>query len=275
VLRGRAIGEQDKPNTRRVAVINETFAKKYFGSDEPLGKHVGLGGPERGGDYEIVGIVEDAKYQDAYGPAYPTLFLALLQNVNYSDPSMRSMEKRSNHMNAIELLVMGQPANLEQEIRETLASTDPNVTVLKVMSFGEQVSRYFNQERLIARLTGLFGLLALALACVGLYGVTTYGVARRRSEIGIRMAMGADRASVVRLVVSGAMAQVGLGLLIGIPAALAGGRTLAHQLFGVKSYDPAVLSGAVVTLLFAALLAGSVPAFRAASIDPMEALRTE
>jgi len=178
-------------------------------------------------------------------------------------------------MNDIELLISGKPQNLEVVIREALAATDPDVTVLNVTSLGEQVSLNFNQERLIARLTGLFGLLALALACVGLYGVTAYGVARRRSEIGIRMALAADRAKVVRMVVSGAMAQIGIGLLIGLPIAVAGGRALAHQLFGVKSYDPAVLSVAVGALVFSALVAGLVPAFRAASIDPMEALRTE
>jgi len=275
VLRGRAIGEEDKPNARPVAVVNQAFARKYFGSEEPIGKHLGLGGPERSGDYEIIGIVEDAKYQDAYGPAYPTLFVALLQNVNFADPSSLSMQKRSNHMNDIELLVQGNPANLEASIRETLAATDAHLTVLKITSLDEQVSLNFNQERLIARLTGLFGLLALALACVGLYGVTAYSVARRRSEIGIRMALGADRGKVVRMVVSGAMAQIGIGLLIGIPIALAGGRALAHQLFGVKSYDPMVLSAAVLTLVFSALLAGLVPAIRAASIDPMEALRSE
>ena len=275
VLRGRAIGEEDKPNARPVAVVNQAFARKYFGSEEPIGKHLGLGGPERSGDYEIIGIVEDAKYQDAYGPAYPTLFVALLQNVNFADPSSLSMQKRSNHMNDIELLVQRNPANLEASIRETLAATDAHLTVLKITSLDEQVSLNFNQERLIARLTGLFGLPALALACVGLYGVTAYSVARRRGEIGIRMALGADRGKVVRMVVSGAMAQIGIGLLIGIPIALAGGRALAHQLFGVKSYDPMVLSAAVLTLVFSALLAGLVPAIRAASIDPMEALRTE
>jgi ABC-type antimicrobial peptide transport system permease subunit len=118
-------------------------------------------------------------------------------------------------------------------------------------------------------------LLALVLACVGLYGVTSYSVARRTSEIGIRMALGADRANVVGLVLGGAMMQLGLGLAIGIPVALAGGRLLAHQLYGVRSHDPVILSLAVAVLAACALLAGFVPARRAASIDPMRALRTE
>jgi predicted permease len=275
VLRGRGIEEQDKPNSRPIAVISEAFAKKYFGSEDPIGKHLGLGGPERSGDYEIVGIAEDAKYQDAYGPAYPTLFLALLQTAHEPEPGIASMLKQSNYVNDIELLVRGKPANLEAALRASLAATDPNVIVLKVLSLGEQVSLNFNQERLIARLTGLFGLLALALACIGLYGVTAYGVARRRSEIGIRMALGADRGKVVKMVLKGAMAQIGIGSLIGAPIALAGGRALAHQLFGVKSYDPAVLGAAVGTLVISALVAGLVPAVRAASVDPTEALRSE
>jgi predicted permease len=276
VLRGRGIEEQDTPKSRPVAVINEAFAKRYFPTGEdPIGKHMGMGGPERGLDYEIVGIVEDAKYQDAYGPAYPTTFIALLQDIPYKDASDVSMQKRSNQMNDIELWIQGQPANLEATIREVLAATDPNLIVLKVESFGEQVSLNFNQERLIARLTGLFGLLALVLACVGLYGVTAYGVAQRKGEIGIRMAMGAERGDVVGMVVRSAMTQVGWGLLVGIPIAIAGGRALAHQLFGVTSYDPIVLATAVMVLGISALAAGLVPAMRAASIDPMEALRVE
>jgi ABC-type antimicrobial peptide transport system permease subunit len=144
-----------------------------------------------------------------------------------------------------------------------------------VESLAEQVSENFNQERLVARLTGLFGLLALVLACVGLYGVTAYGVAQRKGEIGIRMAMGAERGDVVSMVVRSAMTQVGLGLIVGVPIAIAGGRLLAHQLFGVKNYDPIVLGTAVVVLGISALAAGLVPAMRAASVDPMEALRVQ
>jgi ABC-type antimicrobial peptide transport system permease subunit len=128
---------------------------------------------------------------------------------------------------------------------------------------------------LLAQLSTFFALLAIFLSCVGIYGLMSYVVTRRANEIGIRMALGADRGRVVRMVVSRAMLQIGIGLLIGIPAALAGGRALAHQLFGVNSYDPMVLSGAVGLLVVSALVAGWVPAMRAASIDPMEALRSE
>ena len=144
-----------------------------------------------------------------------------------------------------------------------------------MMSFGEQLTRNFNQDRLIARLAGLFSLLALLLACVGLYGVTAYSVARRTGEIGIRMALGADRKKVLGLVLRGVLVQLGLGLAVGIAAAFGGGRLLASQLYGIKGYDPVILGLAAVVLAACSLAAGFVPAQRAASIDPMQALRTE
>ena len=144
-----------------------------------------------------------------------------------------------------------------------------------MQSFAEQVNLNFNQDRLIARLTELFGLLALVLACVGLYGVTAYAVERRTNEIGIRMALGAGRRNVLGLVLGSALTQLGLGLAIGIPAALAGGRLLAGQLYGVKSYDPMILGLAASILAGCAVLAASVPARRATKVDPMVALRQE
>jgi ABC-type antimicrobial peptide transport system permease subunit len=226
-----------------------------------------MGDARHSGDYEIVGIVEDAKYQDTRGPAYATFFLPLLQTP--SGDSLRGW------VGAIELQVAGKPENLESAVRKTLADVDPNLTVLDTVSFGEQVARNFNQERLIARLAELFGILALVLACVGLYGVTAYAVARRTNEIGIRMALGADRRNVLSLVLRSALVQVGLGLAIGIPVALAGGRLLAGQLYGIKNYDPLILGLAVMILIGCALLAASVPARRAASLDPLVALRYE
>ncbi len=181
----------------------------------------------------------------------------------------------SHYIGDIELRLAGRPQNLEATVRRTLADIDPNLNVLDVISLSEQLTRNFNQDRLIARLTELFGVLALILACVGLYGVTAYSVARRTSEIGIRMALGANRGNVLALVLRGALLQLALGLGIGIPVALAGGRLLASQLYGVKSHDPAILGLAAVILAGCALFAGFVPARRAASIDPMRALRTE
>jgi len=272
LVRGRVIGEEDTPNSRQVAVINETFARKFFPKEDPLGKHIGMGDASHAGDFEIVGIVEDTKYQDARDSAYPTFFMPFLQMSK--DPKQAFM-LGSHYLQDIELRVAGKPENLAAAVRQTLADIDPNLTVLDMMTLSEQVTRNFNQDRLIARLTELFGLLALVLACVGLYGVTAYSVARRTSEIGIRMALGADRASVLGLVLRGALLQLGVGLAVGIPVALAGGRWLGSQLYGVKAYDPLILGLAVVVLSACALVAGFVPSWRAASIEPVQALRAE
>ena len=274
LLRGRVIGDEDTPTSRQVAVINETFARQYFPKQNPIGKHFGFnaGDASHSRDYEIVGIVEDTKYQDARGPAYPTFFLPYLQDTK--DPKL-SWLVYSDFLHDVELRVAGKPENMEAAVRQTLRDIDPNLTVLDMLSLSEQLDRNFNQDRLIARLTELFGLLALVLACVGLYGVTAYSVARRTSEIGIRMALGADHMRVLRLVLRGAMLQLGLGLAVGIPVALAGGRLLSSQLYGVKTYDPVILTLAAAVLSACALVAGFVPAQRAASIEPMRALRTE
>jgi len=267
LLQGRAIDERDGPAAPHVAVINETFARRFFPNENPIGQHFGKGDESHSGDYEIVGIVDDAKYQDTRGPAYATFFLPLLQTP--------TGEHLSGWVSAIELHVAGTPENIESAVRRALGDVDPNLPVLNMMSFQEQVARNFNQERLIARLTELFGALALVLACVGLYGVTAYGVARRTNEIGIRMALGADGGNVLGLVLRGALAQLGVGLAIGIPAAIAGGHVLAHQLYGVKSYDPMILGAAALILAACAIVAASVPARRATRVDPMVALRYE
>jgi macrolide transport system ATP-binding/permease protein len=226
-----------------------------------------MGDTSHSGDYEIVCIVEDAKYQDARGPAYATFFLPLLQTP--------SGDQLRGWVGAIEQHVAGTPENLEPSVRKILAGIDPNLTVLSMMRFSDQVSLNFNQDRLIARLTELFGLLALVLACVGLYGVTAFAVARQTNEIGVRMALGADRRNVLGLVLRAAFAQLGLGLAIGIPAALAGGRMLERQLYGVKSHDPMILGLATVILTACAVLAALVPARRATRVDPIVALRYE
>jgi ABC-type lipoprotein release transport system permease subunit len=178
-------------------------------------------------------------------------------------------------VSAIELHVAGRPENLEPVVRKGIAEVDPNLTVLRMVSFDEQVARNFNQERLIARLAEVFGLLALILACLGLYSVTAYAVTRRTNEIGIRMALGADRRNVLGLVLRSALVQLAIGLAIGIPVALASGLVLAGQLYGVKSYDPSILTLASVILAVCALLAASVPAWRATKLDPLIALRYE
>lgn len=265
LIRGRVIDERDTPSSRHVAVVNEAFVRKYFPHEEPLGQTFGIGDESHARDYEIVGVVEDAKYIDAREPAFVTAFLPLQQ----------AHENKADIFNDIQLLVAGHGQDLQSMIQRTLASVDPNLTVIRAISFEEQVNRNFNGERLVARLTTLYGLLALILACVGLYGVAAYTVARRTSEIGIRVALGAPRGSIIGMMLRVAMSPVGLGLLIGLPLALAGGRAIASQLYGVKSYDPFVLGTAVLLLGVSSIIAAVIPARRAASIDPIQALRVE
>jgi predicted permease len=267
LLEGRLIEERDDSGAPRVAVVNDAFARRYFPKENAIGHYFGMSDLGHSGDYEIVGIVEDAKYQDTRGPAYPTFFLPLLQ--------VRPGEPLRGWVSSIELHVAGKPEKLEAGVRRALAEVDPNLTILRMVSFDEQVARNFNQERLIARLAELFGLLALILACIGLYGVTAYAVARRTNEIGIRMAMGAERMGILNLVLSSALRQVAWGLAIGIPVALAGGRVLADQLYGVRTYDPMTVGLAATVLVACGLLAAAVPARRASGVDPLVALRYE
>jgi ABC-type antimicrobial peptide transport system permease subunit len=184
-------------------------------------------------------------------------------------------EGRSLYINSVTLHFQRPPQDLDAMVRRTLANINPNLTVQDLHSLDYQVADNFTQERLVARLTMLFGLLALVLASVGLYGITSYQVARRTSEIGLRMALGADRSNVVKMVMRGAFFQAGLGLAIGVPVAIVGARYMADQLYGVKSYDPVSLLIAAVVLLISATVAGFIPARRAANIDPITALRTE
>ncbi len=168
LLQGRLIDERDRPGAPHVAVVNDAFARRFFPKENAIGHYFGMTDLGHSGDYEIVGIVEDAKYQDTRGPAYPTFFLPLLQ--------VRPAEPLRGWVSAIELHVAGRPENLEPAVRKGIAEVDPNLTVLRMVGFDEQVARNFNQERLIARLAEMFGLLALILACLGLYGVTAYTV---------------------------------------------------------------------------------------------------
>ena len=184
-------------------------------------------------------------------------------------------EGRSLYINSVTLRFDRQPQNLDAMVRRTLSNINPNLTVNSLTSLDEQVSGNFTQERLIARLTALFGILALVLASVGLYGITSYQVARRTNEIGLRMALGANRTNVVQLVLRGAIFQAVLGLAIGIPIAILGAGYMSDQLYGVHSYDPLSLIIAVAVLLASATISGFIPARRAANIEPMTALRAD
>jgi len=178
-------------------------------------------------------------------------------------------------ISAIVLSFNSSQPNANALIRQTLAAVDPNLTVMDLRTLDSQVAGNMIRERLIAQLTSLFGILSLILASVGLYGVMSYFVARRTSEIGIRMALGATRSSVVTLVMHGVMGQLLIGFVLGIPASLYAGYLMKSLLYGVASYDWTALAGAPLMLALCATAAGFIPARRAASIDPMQALRTE
>ncbi len=275
VIRGRGLTDADTATSQMVAVVNQTFVKKFFPKEDPIGRHFGVFEHKYAGAFEIVGVVADAKYNNPREKQRPMYFRPLTQTLQVTDPNQIMAEGRSLYINSVTLHFSNPPQNVDAMVRRTLADIDPNLTVIDLHSLDYQVSDNFNQERLIARLTMLFGILALILASVGLYGITSYAVARRTSEIGLRMALGANRANVVRMVLRGAFLQVGMGLALGIPIALVGAHYMADQLYATRSYDPWSILIAVIVLSVAAALAGFIPARRASSIEPMEALRIE
>jgi predicted permease len=275
VIRGRGFTDADTATSPQVAVVNQAFVKKFFPQEDPLGRHFGIYDHKYASAFEIVGIVADAKYQEPQQEFRAMYFRPLNQQLQVTEPNAAMAENWSLFINSITLRLKSKPQNLDAMLRRTLANIDPNLTVIDLHSLDDQVSDQLTEERLIARLTMLFGLLALILASVGLYGVTSYAVARRTSEIGLRMALGANRSTVLRMILRGAFIQLGLGLVLGIPILLLGGHYVADQLYSVRPYDPASISGAVLVLAVAAALAGFIPAWRAASIDPVQALRFE
>jgi len=277
-LRGRGLTAADNETTAPVAVVNEAFVKRFFKSDEdPLGQHFGIDLPENAGTLRIVGVVRDAKFA-GFGlsrPARPMFYLPLAQTVDYKHPLMKKLELRSHFIDGIMLVTQTSPGALEPLLTRALADVDPNLTITSVRTMQQQVDLRFNQERAVASLAGLFGIVALLLAAVGLYGVTAYTVAQRTQEIGIRMALGADRAKVVHLVLGGASKRVLAGLVLGLPLAIGAGRLISAQLYGVSSWDPLALIVAAGALAISAFFAAVIPARRAASISPMSALRME
>jgi hypothetical protein len=277
-VRGRYFNRGDNDNTEPVAIVNETFVKRFFRSDEdPLGQHFGLDLPQNAGTFRIVGIVRDAKFAGfaLRRPARPMFYAPLAQNVAYKDALMARVELESHFIGGLMMVTNAAPDALEPLLTRMLAAADPNLTINSVRTIGEQVALTFDEERAVASLAGLFGIVALLLAAVGLYGVTAYTVAQRTNEIGIRMALGADRGGVVRYVLSGALARVALGLGLGFPLAIGAGRLISSQLYQVSFWDPLALTVAAAALALCALAAATIPASVAASISPLDALRTE
>lgn len=276
MVRGRGITEQDTADSQPVAIVNQSFVKRFFPNEDPIGRHFGIDGMEYAGAFEIVGVFADFKMNDVRSDPHRVFLRPLPQQyMGFKDKADATGETRSMYINSVILHFNRPQDDVERLVRRTFATIDPNLTITRMNAYDDQVASNFDEERLIARLTSLFGFLALILASVGLYGVMSYFVARRTGEIGIRMALGATRSSVVSMVMRGALGQILVGLGLGIPAALLAGHLMSSQLYGVSAYDPAALIASTFVLALCAALAGFIPARRAASVEPMQALRTE
>jgi predicted permease len=278
LVRGRYFAESDNERSENVAVVNEAFVRRFFSpGEDPIDRRFGLNLPENVNTFRIVGIVGDARFAgfQLNQPARPMFFVPLAQTVKYPSGLMQRVETASHYVGGILLVTNTSSGTLEPVVARTLAAADPNLTVINIRTLEEQVARTFDQQRAVASLAGLFGVIALVLAAIGLYGVTAYTVARRRNEIGLRMALGADRRDVIGVVLGGAFTRVAIGLVLGMPLAVGAGYLLSAQLYGVSFWDPVALSVAAAALALAALVASVVPASRAAALAPMIALRTD
>jgi predicted permease len=274
---GRPITEDDTATTRKVAVINEAFARRFFKNQNPIGEHFGPDKIKYASTFEIVGVVKDMRYMtyDYKDPVRPMFWVPEAQTVEYDDPAYRAGETWSHYLYNIVIWAPGAPPGMEERVRKALVEVDPNFVLYGVDPYTKVLSADFQQESMIATLTTLFGVLGLLLAAVGLYGVMAYMVEQRTGEIGIRMALGADRWRVMKMVLRRAFSQVGIGLALGVPAAIGAGWLMKNQLFGVKPWDPVMLVFATLLLALAAVLASVIPARRAAGVEPMVALRNE
>jgi predicted permease len=275
LLEGREFTEADNATSRQVAIVNQSFVRRYFPSVDPLGKVFGFSSPANSKDFQIVGVVRDAKYANPEEAPQPMVFAPLAQHSDYTDASLKDNEKWSHFVTGAQLWIDGDPTRLDRQIRDVFRDVDPNFAIVSIQPVQQQINVNFDERRLLVRLSGFFGALSLVLASLGLYGVTAYNVVRRTPEIGVRMAIGADRPRIALFVLQGAFAQTLLGLAIGLPVALIIGRLLKSRLYHVGAIDPVSLLLPAAALLFCAGAASLLPALRAASVQPIKALRAE
>ena len=260
LVMGRGFGPQDTAKSPPVAVVNETFARKLFPDVSPLGRHFAL---EDSGEYAIIGVARDAKYESVREKPRGMFYLYNGQSQDldgFSDLVVRAQ---------------GPPGTLIGEIRAAIHLEDANLAIASVVTLREQVDNSLGEETVLAKLAGFFGVVALLLASIGLYGVIAYSVARRTNEIGVRMALGAQPAHVMRTIMRESMVLVLIGFAAGLPAALVCGQLVSSELYGVPAHDPVTLLAATVTLFLVGLIATFLPARRAALLDPVAALREE
>lgn len=283
LVEGRYFSDSDNRNSRNVAIVDEAFARKILHGRNPIGAQFGVWDTSHTGMYTIVGVVESAQYwppNDPQHKGHPMYFVPSWQwpQLDAAVPGAAQYNRfvaDTHYMSSLEIETRGTVPDLEAKVNAALEQINPSLMITRFQGFAQQVNAGFTQQQMIVRLTSLFGLVALILAAIGLYGVTAYAVAQRTSEIGIRMALGANRIDVQKMVLRGAFLQVGIGLLIGIPAAMATGHLMSAELFGIKGSNPLVLGTTAAVLGAVALLAAAIPARRAASIEPVEALRGE
>src|SRR5262245_53101549 len=262
LLEGRVFGPQDTNQVRPVAVISETLARRFFPNGSPLGKRFGMDRPESIDQFEIIGVVKDSKYMSLAEPPEPNAYYS------FSQIPM-------SYLHNFVIRYSGSPDAIIPQVRQAILEVNRKLPIDEVVSLSDHIGRSLAQQRLVARLATFFGLLALLLACVGLYGVLSYAVARRTNEIGIRIALGAMRGNVIWLVLREALTLVGAGVVIGLLASLAATRTVSTMIFGLRPNDPLTIAAATLLLLAVATLAGYLPARRASRVDPMAALREE
>ena len=258
---GRGFGPQDTVTSQKVSVISESMAKRFFPNGSPLGKRFGIQGPSSTEQIEVIGVVKDAKYGSLKEQFRPMVFY----------PHSQSPDVLSN----LVVRHSGSASSVVPQIRQTMAQINRNLPIDDVVSLEDHIGRSLVQQKLVARLATFFGLLALLLACIGLYGVMSYGVARRTNEIGIRMALGAHSGSVLWLVMRESLVLVVIGLVVGVLTSLAVTKTAASLLYELQPNDPLTIALATLLLAAVAALAGYLPARRASRVDPMIALRDE
>jgi predicted permease len=260
---GRSTGDGDTATAPKVAVVNEKFVHQFLGGENPIGRQLGFGDKTTATDYEIIGVVGDARFSDLRREAPPTVYLPYLQRVEGLGPMHFEVRTAAN------------PMDLVSAVRRVAQGMDRNLALYQVKTQVEQINESLFQERLFARLTSFFGALAALLACVGIYGVMAFAVSRRTREIGIRMALGASRGEITEMVLRETCLLVGMGSAVGIVLALAATRLISTLLYGLKPTDPPTIVMAALLMVAATAFAGYVPSRRASKVDPMVALRYE